>query len=58
MWATLKKNVRDKEIAARPQFIKYFDTAKEKHFEEVYESYEQKTHNEQEAKESLWRNEP
>jgi len=57
MWATLRKNQRDKEIANRPKYISMFEKAKDKHFVGKASDLKIKANFELEAKESLWRKE-
>jgi hypothetical protein len=55
MWQKLRKNMQEKEIAARPPYIKLYESASKNHVAPFEKNLEGLTVNEQEARESVWR---
>ena len=55
MWIRLRQHMKEKEIAARPDYIQKYDEATQQHMSSYWEDLHSRTVVEQGARESLWR---
>ena len=55
MWIRLRQHMKEKEIAARPDYIQKYDEAAQQHMMSYWEDLHSRTVVEQGARESLWR---
>ena len=55
MWIRLRQHMKEKEIAARPDYIQKYDEAAQQHMSSYWSDLHSGTVREAEARESLWR---